>query len=71
LKKVSYYLKLLKFLLSKDENQSIANSEVKSEDPEGSEVKAVTIEPEIKSIKPKKRTIKDEIIEVEVDSDNK
>ena len=30
-----------------------------------------TIEPEVKSIKPKKRTVKDEIIDVEVDSDNK
>jgi len=29
-----------------------------------------TIEPEVKSIKPKKSTVKDEIIDVEVDSDN-
>ena len=65
------FKKLLKFLLSKDEDQSSANSKVKSEEPEESEVKAETIEPEVKSIKPKKRTVKDEKIDVEVDSDNK
>ena len=81
------FKKLLKFLLSKDEVQSLANSKVepkenevkeeiieseeKSEEPEESEVKEETIEPEVKSIKPKKRTVKDEIIDVEVDSDNK
>ena len=64
------FKKLLKFLLSKDEDQSSANANVKSEDPEESEVKEETIEPEVKSIKPKKRTVKDEIIDVEVDSDN-
>jgi len=65
------FKKLLKFLLSKDEDQNTANSEEKSEEPEESEVKAETIEPEVKSIKPKKRTVKDEIIDLEVDSDNK
>ena len=65
------FKKLLKFLLSKDEDQSSANSEVKSEEPEESEVKEETIKSELKSIKPKKRTVKDEIIDVEVDSDNK
>ena len=35
------------------------------------EVKEETIEPKVKSIKPKKSTVKDEIIDVEVDSDNK
>ena len=65
------FKKLLKFLLSKDEDQSSANSKVKPKEPEESEVKAETIEPEVKSIKPKKRTVKDEIIDVEVDSDNK
>jgi len=64
------FKKLLKFLLSKEENQILENSEVKSEEPEESEVKEETIEPEVKSIKPKKRTFKDEIIDVEVDSDN-
>ena len=65
------FKKLLKFLLSKDENQTLANSKVKSEEAEESEVKEETIEPEEKSIKPKKRIVKDEIIDVEVDSDNK
>jgi len=64
------FKKLLKFLLSK-ENQTLEDSEVKSEEPEESEVKEETIEPEVKSIKSKKGTVKDEIIDVEVDSDNK
>ena len=83
------FKKLLKFLLSKDEDQSLVNSkvksegteesevkeeivetEVKSEETEESEVKKI-IEPEVKSLKPKKRTVKDEIIDVEVDYDNK
>ena len=64
------FQKLLKFLLSKDENQSLPNSKLKSEEPEESEVKEETVEAEVKSIKPKKRTVKDEIIDVEVDSDN-
>ena len=65
------FKKLLKFLLSKDEDQNFANSEVKSEEPEESEVKEETIDPEVKSIKPKKRTVKDEIIDVEVDAEDK
>ena len=65
------FKKLLKFLLNKDEDQSSANSEVKSEESEESEVKEEIVEAEVKSIKPKKRTVKDEIIDVEVDSDNK
>jgi len=64
------FKKLLKFLLSKDEDQRLSNSKVKSEEAEESEVKEEKIEPEVKSIKPKKRTVKDEIIDVEVDSDN-
>ena len=65
------FKKLLKFLLSKDEDQSLANSKIKSKEVEESEVKEETVEAEVKSIKPKKRTVKDEIIDVEVDSDNK
>ena len=53
--------KLLKFLLSKDE---IIESEVKPEEPEESEVKEEKPEAEVKSIKPKKITVKDEIIDV-------
>ena len=44
---------------------------MKAEEPEESEAKEETIELKVKSIKPKKRTVKDEIIDVEVDSDNK
>ena len=65
------FKKLLKFLLSKDEDQSLENSKVKSEEPEESEVKEEIVEAEVKSIKPKKRKVKDEIIDVEIDSDNK
>ena len=53
------FKKLLKFLLSKDEDQSVANSKIKSEEPEESEVKEETISAEVKSIKSKKRTVKD------------
>ena len=63
--------KLLKFLLSKDEDQSVANSKAKSEEPEESEVKEEIVEAEEKSEEPEKRTVKDEIIDVEVDTDNK
>ena len=63
------FKKLLRFLLSKDEDQSLASSKVKSEEAEGSEVKEEKAETEVKSIKSKKRTVKDEIIDVKVDSD--
>ena len=66
-----FFKKLLKFLLSKDEDQSLANSKVKSEEAEESEVKEEIVEANLKSIKPKNRTVKDEIIDLEVDSDNK
>ena len=64
------FKKLLKFLLSKDEDQSLANSKVKSEEPEESEVKEEKVESEVKSIKTKKRNVKDEIIDLDVDSGN-
>ena len=65
------FKKLLKFLLRKDEDQSLANSKVKSEEPKESEVKEETKKPEVKSIKAKKRKVKDEVIDLEIDSDNK
>ena len=65
------FKKLLKFLLSKDKDQSSVNSKVKPQEPEESEVKEEIVEAEVKSIKPKKRTVKNEIIDVEVDSENK
>ena len=65
------FKKLLKFLLSKDEDQSSVNSKVKPEEVEESEVKEEKAEAEVKSNKPKKITVKDKIIDVEFDSDNK
>ncbi len=62
------FKKLIKFLLSKDEDQSSANSEVKSEEPKESEVKAETIEPEVKSEEPEESEVKAETIEPEVKS---
>ena len=62
------FKKLLKFLLSKDEDQSSANSKVKPKEPEESEVKAETIESEVKSEEPEESEVKEETIESEVKS---
>ena len=62
------FKKLLQFLLSKDEDQSSANSKVKLEEPEESEVKDEIIEPEVKSEQAEESEVKDEIIEVEVNA---
>ena len=62
------FKKLLKFLLSKDEDQSSANSKVKPEEPEESEVKEETIESEVKPEEPKESEVKEETIEPEVKS---
>ena len=69
------FKKLLKFLLSKDKDQSLANLEVKSEEPEESEVKEEIIdseeeseEPEKKSEEPEESEVKEETIEPEVKS---
>jgi len=62
------FKKLLKFLLSKDEDQSLANSKVKSEEPEEIEVKEETIESEVKSEEPEEIEVKEETIEPEVKS---
>ena len=60
--------KLLKFLLSKDEGQSLTNSEVKSEEPEESEVKEEIVEAELKSEEPEENEVKEETIDPEVKS---
>ena len=60
--------KLLKFLLSKDEDQSSANSKVKPEEPEESEVKEETVESEVKSEEPEESEVKEEIVDQEVKS---
>ena len=62
------FKKLLKFLLSKDEDQSSANSKVKPEEPEESEVKEETIESEVKSEEPEESEVKGETIEPKVKS---
>ena len=56
------FKKLLKFLLSKSEDQSLANSveaKVKSEEPEESEVKEEIVEAEVKSEEPEESEVKD------------
>ena len=58
--------KLLKFLLTKDEDQSLANSKVKSEESEESEVKEEIVEAEVKSEEPEESEVKEEIVEAEV-----
>ncbi len=62
--------KLLKFLLSKEEDQSLANSKVKSEEPEEGEVKEETVEAEIKSEESEESEVKEETVEAEVKSNN-
>ena len=60
------FKKLLKFLLSKDEDQSLSNSKVKSEEAEESEVKEETVEAEVKSDEPEEREVKEEKVELEL-----
>ncbi len=69
------FKKLLKFLLSKDEDQTSANSKVKpeetieaevnTEEPEESEVKEETIEAEVNTEEPEESEVKKETIESE------
>jgi len=65
------FKKLLKFLLSKDEHQNLANSKVKPEKPEESEVKEEKIEAEVKSEEPEESEVKEETIEAAAKSGNK
>ena len=62
------FKKLLKFLLSKDKDQSLANLKVKAEEPEESEVKEETIEAEVKSEESEESEVKGETIEPKVKS---
>ena len=64
-----YFKKLLKFLLSKDEDQSLANSKIKTEEPEASEVKGEILEAEVKSEESEESEVKEEIVEAEVKSE--
>ena len=58
------FKKLLKFLLSKDEDQSSVNSKVKPEETEESELKEEIIESEVKSEEPEE--VKEEKVDSEV-----
>ncbi len=60
--------KFLKFLLSKDEDQSLVNSKVKSEEIEKSEVKEEIVESEVKSEETEESEVKEEIVEAELKS---
>jgi len=62
------FKKLLKFLLSKDEDQSSTNSKVKLEEPEESEVKEEIIGGEVNAEEPEESEVKEEIEEAEVKS---
>ena len=59
------FKKLLKFLLSKDEDQSSLNSKVKPQEAEESEVKE-TVEAALKSEEAEESEVKEEIVEPEV-----
>ncbi|MBW3056831.1 hypothetical protein CU311_05335, partial [Prochlorococcus marinus str. MU1402] len=63
------FKKLLKFLLSKDKNQSSVNTKVKPEKPEESEVKEETVDSEVKSEKPEESDVKEETVDSEVKSE--
>ncbi len=60
--------KLLKFLLSKNEDQGLANSKVKAEEAEESEVKEETLESEVKAEEAEESEVKEETLELEVKS---
>ena len=62
------FKKLLKFLLSKDEDQSLTNSKLKSEETEESKVKEETVESEEKAEETEESEVKEETIEPEVKS---
>ena len=62
------FKKLLKFLLSNDKDQRLANSEVKLDEPVESEVKEEIVEAEEKSEEPEESEVKEETLESEVKS---
>jgi len=62
------FKKLLKFLLSEDEDQSSVNSKVKPEEPEEIEVKEEKVESEVRSEEPEEIEVKDEKVEPDVKS---
>ena len=58
------FKKFMKFLLNKEENQTLENSKVKSEEPEESEVKEEIVESEVKAKEPEESEVKEEIVAV-------
>ena len=62
------FKKLLKFLLSKDEDQNLVNSEEKSEEAEEREVKEEKVESEVKSEEAEESEVKEEIVDIEAKS---
>ena len=56
------FKKLLKFLLSKDEDQNSAYLKVKSEEAEENEVKEETVELEVKAEEPSESEVKEETV---------
>ena len=64
------FKKLLKFLLSKDEDQSSVNSKAKPEEAEESEVKEEIVEAEVKSEEAEESEVKEEIVEAELKSED-
>ena len=62
------FKKLLKFLLSKDEDQSSTNSKVIPEEPEESEVKEEIVEAEVKAEDLEESEVKEEIVKADVKS---
>ncbi|MDA9692823.1 cell surface protein, partial [Prochlorococcus sp. AH-736-N03] len=59
------FKKLLKFLLSNDEDQSIVNSEVKTEEAIEGEVKEELVESEVKTEEAIEGEVKEELLESE------
>ena len=62
------FKKLLKFLLSKDEDQNSANLDEKSEEAEESEVKEEVVEAEEQSEEAEESEVKEEKVEAEIKS---
>ena len=63
------FKKLLKFLLTNEEDQTLENLKVKSEEPEESEVKEETIESEVNAEVIAEIEVKEETIESKVKSE--
>jgi len=60
------FKKILKFLLSKDQQQTLANSRVKLKESDESEVKEEIVESEVKAEESDESEVKEEIVESEV-----